>query len=283
MAHRVLPPTRKSSGLRRYLDFRALVIKEGLSRFVDWFKNHPIISLEWIIAAVAVAYFSGIEVAESQLIGFLTVAAAFLCVIFLWFMARASYDLFCKLEDQNRVLQQELKSAIRSKDTLAIIEGRQRWKREFETHLEQTPGQRNYGPAIISDMERVDSYPEIDDAPGISPWFKVEIMRLYHRGVEVYLRISTVKYDEARGRWYYARYDEPGAISGFVVGKIPFDVIRTVEWDGDQYYNMPHIYCEFSRADKQPYEEIVFYQSMGAPPHEWFQEIAKFDDVLGQE
>ena len=101
--------------------------------------------------------------------------------------------------------------------------------------------------------------------------------RLYHRGVEVFLRIESAKYEESIQSWRWADYDEPGAINVWIVGKIPFEIVKAVEWNGDQYYYAPHIYCEFTKAAKQPYEEIVLYQRKGNPG--FFIEIAKYDDV----
>jgi hypothetical protein len=45
----------------------------------------------------------------------------------------------------------------------------------------------------------------------------------------------------------------------FVVGRIPFDSLVTVDWGGDEYYPVPHFYCWFDQADG-PYEEVVLYE-----------------------
>jgi hypothetical protein len=44
----------------------------------------------------------------------------------------------------------------------------------------------------------------------------------------------------------------------FVVGRIPFDAIVSIDWNGDEYYPMPHFYCWVEQADG-PYEAIVLY------------------------
>jgi hypothetical protein len=165
-------------------------------------------------------------------------------------------------------------------DPTTILTKRKKWKKEFTENLKWRADIAIYGEAIIRDVKRMDAYPEIDEkAPGISPWFKVEIKGLYHRGVEVFLRVESVKsFGEGQG-WRWARYDEDGAVNALVVGKIPFDLVRGVEWGGDEYYNFPHIYCEFSMKQNQPYEEVVLCVQHQGTHGPYFTEIAKFDDV----
>jgi hypothetical protein len=166
------------------------------------------------------------------------------------------------------------------KSPLAILEARKKWKAEFERHLKRLQHAPTYGDAIIRDVSRIDSYPEIDDeSKGISPWFKVEVKGLYHRGFEVFLRIESIKYLEAENGWRFANYDEPEAVNAAVVGKIPFELVKSVDWDGDGYYPFPHIYCEFTKKYKQPYEEVVFYIREGQGEYEYFREVARYDDV----
>jgi hypothetical protein len=166
-------------------------------------------------------------------------------------------------------------------DPLVILELRRKWKLEFERNLRVLNHALTYGDAIIRDVSRMDSYPDVEPKrKGISPWFKIEIKGLYHRGVEVFLRIESLKYVESAQGLRFARYGEEGAINAYVVGKIPFEVIKSVEWNGDEYYSCPHIYCAFSKRKKQPYEDIVFYRREHGVESDYFIEIAKYDDVL---
>ncbi|MCS6316187.1 MAG: hypothetical protein H8K05_00050 [Nitrospira sp.] len=139
-------------------------------------------------------------------------------------------------------------------DPVAIIEQRRKGKGEFEKYLhEQKQNTTEFGNVIIRDISRMDLYPDLDaKAKGISPWFKPELKGLYHRGFEVILRIEPVKYEEALDKWYWSTHDASQAINALIVGRIPYDVVKAVEWKGDQYYRCPHIYCEFSKAKKQP-------------------------------
>src|SRR6185503_8446149 len=110
-----------------------------------------------------------------------------------------------------------------------------------------------YGEAIIRDVRRADLYPEVDrDRKGISPWFRVGLLGLYHRGLQVGLRIEGLCYDEPAGGWRYSNYKsgEKPDINAFLVGRIPFERIVTVDWDGDEYYGFPHVYCRFASKRK---------------------------------
>jgi hypothetical protein len=138
-----------------------------------------------------------------------------------------------------------------------------------------------YGEVIVRDISRMNNYPDVDDEKkGISSWFKVEVKGLYHRGVEVILRIDSLIYAENVGQWRYSRDGEPDTVNACLVGKIPFDVIRGVEWNGDEYYRCPHVYCEFGKKEKQPYESLVYYELQGMNEYRYFNEIAKLDDVV---
>jgi hypothetical protein len=55
--------------------------------------------------------------------------------------------------------------------------------------------------------------------------------------------------------------------------------VKSVDGDGDGYYPFPHIYCEFTKKHKQPYEEVVFYLQEGEGEYEYFREVVKYDDV----
>lgn len=121
-------------------------------------------------------------------------------------------------------------------------------------------GRVGYAPElIVRDLARVDAYPDIDDRPwDISAWFKVEAKGLYHRGLEVYLAIEEVVIDKSIARPLKSG-SEQHASRMFVVGRVPFDAIVTIDWDGDDYYPIPHVYCWFDQKDG-PYEAVALYE-----------------------
>ncbi|MEW6415763.1 MAG: hypothetical protein AB1482_10970 [Pseudomonadota bacterium] len=169
---------------------------------------------------------------------------------------------------------------IRKPDPVAVLEQRKKWRSKFEAHLRKRDASGTRGDAIIRDVCRMDQYPNLEEkSRGISPWFKVEMKGLYHRGVEVFLRVESLVFVDDREAWRFGKYDEQGAINALLVARIPFDAVRAVEWAGDEYYPFPHIYCEFSRKRGQPYEELVFYAAHDGTDGSYFMEIAKLDEV----
>jgi len=155
-----------------------------------------------------------------------------------------------------------------------------KWRKEVEENLRGADKYGTHGETIIRDVSRMDAYPNIDDKQkGISPWFKVEIKGLYYRGIEVFLRVEYLRYIESENGWCYANYGDEDAVNVLLVGRIPFDVIKAVEWNGDEYYRIPHTYCTFSKKEKQPYEELVFYRVEHTEGRDYFIEIAKYVDV----
>ena len=163
---------------------------------------------------------------------------------------------------------------------VAVLQERAKWRAEFQAQLRDRDASGTRGDSIIRDVKRMDKYPDIDDTSrGISPWFKVELKGIYHRGVEVFLRIETLVFVEERNGWRFGPHSEEGAVNALLVGRIPFDLVRSVDWDGDEYYPYPHIYCDFARRNGQPYEELVFYAAHEGTTGPYFMELAKLAAV----
>ena len=163
-----------------------------------------------------------------------------------------------------------------------VIRLRQKWKKEFEQHLRLKSDSSGYGDAIIRDVGRANEYPEVDEKKkGISSWFKVGLLGTYHRGLQVGLRIEGLKFDEAAGGWRYNDHkkDEPADVNAWLVGLIPFERIVSLDWRGDEYYNLPHIYCQFTSKTKEPYEEVIFCERQKLDQFFYYSEIAKWNSV----
>ncbi|KPL05372.1 MAG: hypothetical protein AMJ73_01085 [candidate division Zixibacteria bacterium SM1_73] len=145
------------------------------------------------------------------------------------------------------------------------IEHRAKLKKEFLRNLPKADKHGVRGEAIIRDLKRLDSYPDLDNKnKGISPWFKVELKDLYHRGLEAFISFPQELIMEGKsGKWRFAKSDDKkNKVLAYPVGRIPFDCIEEIDWEGDEYYPIPHIYCQFEMQGGQPYEEIVFYSEM---------------------
>jgi hypothetical protein len=163
-----------------------------------------------------------------------------------------------------------------------VVELRKKWKAEFEPRVWDAHKKQLRRDVVIRDMERIDNYPDIDDnKKGISPWFRVGLVGIYHRGIQIGMGWETLTKDSKSERWRNTDYKagETGDIKVLLIGLIPFENIDNVDWDGDEYYGYPHIYCLFSFR-KEPYEHIGYYKQT-APPDglPFYTEVAKYNDV----
>ena len=133
-------------------------------------------------------------------------------------------------------------------------------KNEFMKNLPARNKYGNRGVVIIRDLSRLDEYPDIEDKKGISSWFKVEVKDLYYKGIEVFLSIEFAMYNESKNNWELTeKKDGDNVIKVWAVGRIPYNFIDRIDWNGDEFYNIPFIYCNFYGPKNQPYEEIPFY------------------------
>lgn len=110
---------------------------------------------------------------------------------------------------------------------------------------------------IHSDQDRL--YPEFEEGPGISGWFKVETWGMYHDGIQVILALRYAVLSEDKS-WSVVPNDRERELDQklkvYMIGRIPYRNIVGYDLSGDEYYREPHIYCRFS-DNGQPYETIV--------------------------
>jgi len=177
-------------------------------------------------------------------------------------------------------------SAIRGKQrrlsTHEIVQLRQKWKNEFETQLLERRQAGLRSDVIVRDMRRLDNYPNTGDkGKGISPWFRVGLMGTYHKGIQVGLRWGTLTMDQERNKWRYTDYQkgEKGDIKVILIGYVPYENIEAVDWDGDEFYGFPHIYCYFSTKRKEPYERLAFCEEKRLNDFPFYSEVADYDAV----
>lgn len=165
-----------------------------------------------------------------------------------------------------------------------VIERRQKWKPLIEAEIVRNWRDNLRKDVVIRDVRRVDKYPDIDeDAKGISPWFRLGLIDTYHRGILVAFGWARL-IEEPAGRFREKQYgvkDEDG-IKVILAGKIPFENIESVDFDGDEYYYYPHIYCHFSIRG-EPYESVDYYeerQNPGGRPY--YVHIVNRDEVIAR-
>ena len=61
------------------------------------------------------------------------------------------------------------------------------------------------------------------------------------------------------GEWKLVDFSDEDTLLVYQVGRIPFDVIKHINWDGDEHSRSPHIYCQFNAGKEHPYEEVVYF------------------------
>jgi hypothetical protein len=64
-----------------------------------------------------------------------------------------------------------------------------------------------------------------------------------------------------------------------LTGFIPYENIEMIDWDGDQYYSYPHLYCYFDFKG-EPYERIAYCEKRNLDEHIYYTEIVEYYSVL---
>src|SRR5262249_49075588 len=132
---------------------------------------------------------------------------------------------------------------------------------------------------IIRDIKRMDTYPKTRETKGISAWFRSYVIDTYEKGIMLGLGTHELMYDEEKDAYYFPPKGQRGNTKLMFSGFVPFENIETVDWEGDQYYSYPHIYCYFDQKDKQPYERLSFCERRTLDEHIYYTEIVPFEDV----
>ncbi len=173
-------------------------------------------------------------------------------------------------------LNQTKSSEAKFSSNVELVHHREKLRKEFKIRAEKLRGD-----VIIRDIDRVDGYPNTDDEDtGISSWFRIGILETYTRGIKVGLR--WVGLTECEGGYRYTDYknNEEREISALLVGEIPFESIETVNWEGDEYYYDPHIYCYFNN-NGGPYERLFFCEKVDMGNSiDFYKEITDYQSVL---
>ena len=108
------------------------------------------------------------------------------------------------------------------------IRHQEKIRAEISSYIQKINTEKLRRRIIIRDIDRVDSYPEVSDEEGISPWFKVELAQTYHRGVQVFLKAGAlVTKADGSLRLRDLKAGEEGDLRVFLVGEIPFSNIET--------------------------------------------------------
>lgn len=184
-------------------------------------------------------------------------------------------------------LLKDLRSVVRRRFNLLTAEEklarRDKWKDRFREEIWRNEEEGLRQDVIIRDVRRLDEYPDGPESKGISSWFRVALVGQYHRGIELGLRIHSLTHEPnegADGAWRLADPDANEEVTkAFQIGYVRYEDIVHVDWEGDEYYNYPHIYCHFVR-NGQPYEKLAFCERKSIrDKHYFFTELASYDEV----
>lgn len=162
----------------------------------------------------------------------------------------------------------------------ARVKHREELRKVLQEEIYRCRAEKLREDVIIRHVDRVDSYPDSNGKPGISPWFRVGLLDTYERGIVLCLRIGGLK-KIANGYHYVDDVNgEKSDLTAWLMADVPYDSIVTVNIDGDKYYNYPHIYCYFD-FDGEPYERKWFALREELPHgHPYFKQIATYEEVI---
>lgn len=154
---------------------------------------------------------------------------------------------------------------------------RDKWRPVFQNYFLDTARQKYRSDCIVHDVKRLDDYPKTEQSPkGISSWFRVGLMGTYERGVLLGLRWTYVVDED--GAWKEYESSKPdSAVKVMLLGEVPYESIESINFDGDEYYNKPHLFCHFEHGG-EPYERLFYGEEFqldpGFPYH--YREVAEY-------
>lgn len=140
---------------------------------------------------------------------------------------------------------------------------REAMRQDFEPKMYERRQQGTCYEIIVRHVNRADNYPDINETgKQISSWFKAELIDTYHKGIRVLLGIHALTICPDGYRFTDHGTGDEGDVKGFLFGEIPYDSIEVINWDGDEFYNFPIVYCHFDHSG-MPYESLVFDKEIG--------------------
>tara|TARA_R110002074_G_C12453377_1_gene658762 strand:+ start:740 stop:1393 length:654 start_codon:yes stop_codon:yes gene_type:complete len=151
---------------------------------------------------------------------------------------------------------------------------------KFKEEINRCRTQNLRRDVIIRHVNRMDDYPNIEGKRGISSWFKVGLLDTYHMGIVVGLGWEGLL-EESKG-WRKVDYNagENGEATLMLTGEIPYDFIESMNVDGDEYYNLAHIFCHFANRG-EPYKRLYYAERIDmGHGHEYWREVVSQKQVL---
>ncbi len=131
--------------------------------------------------------------------------------------------------------------------------------------------------AIIIDVLRKDEYPNSNETENPS-WFEVSLEEIYQSGIHVGLGSNLLKVSSYGYRLPNPEKGETGEIKAMLMGEIPFDIIESVDIEGDHHHPYPHIFCRFL-FNNRPYNRLFYAKTIMLEGRPWYKEIADYEVV----
>ena len=162
-----------------------------------------------------------------------------------------------------------------------LIQHSEKLRSLFQEEIYRCRAEKLRKDIVIRHVKRRDKYPhDVDEKKkGISPWFKVGLMDMYHDGIRVGLQYYALKKDMKGYRVTSSEKEEESDVTALLMAEIPFSAIEAVNMDGDEYEGYPHVFCRFPFKG-QPYKRLFFCEVIEQPHgHLYFKEICSYEEV----
>lgn len=150
----------------------------------------------------------------------------------------------------------------------------------FKEEINRCRTQNLRRDVIIRHVNRMDDYPNIEGKRGISSWFKAGLLDTYHMGIIVGLGWEGLVEESSGWRKVDYKAGEDRETTLMLAGEIPYDFVESMNIDGDEYYNLSHIYCHFANRG-EPYKRLYYAEKIDmGHGHEYWREVASQKEVL---
>lgn len=138
------------------------------------------------------------------------------------------------------------------------LESRTKWKQPFNDYLQGCLAKDLRLDIVIRDVKRMDFYAQTNDEKGIFSWFRLGLIGQYHKDVMFGLRTSSLIFEGSERKWRKADWKtEKATVIAYLVGYVRYEDTASVDWEGDEYYSFPRIFCHFRRGG-EPYERLAY-------------------------
>ena len=144
------------------------------------------------------------------------------------------------------------------------LELRRKISKDFSDWLDYSLDNRKVRNRMLLRAFNGKQYPNSNepDENGEYEWFGVEILDLYHTGVEFILMVKQIQVFEDNTWEFITENSEIKGekINVFEIGQINFEDIVDYNLKGDEFYMYPHFFCKY-KYKGTPFEK-VYYQNV---------------------